>query len=256
MTSLRLPIVMVATLLPTFVHAQSPRVQPGELPAPTIAVSGAAEIRVVPDEVLLRFSVEGREANLDAAVNACDTGTAAVLAFIRESGVEEKDVQSDFIAIRPQFPVDRGVESLVPSHFQAIRGFAVRLRDVAQFDTLLEGILKSGAQRVDDVEFRTTALRKHRDLARQQAIRAAREKAMALAGELDAKVGRPYSIQESSGGGVRNGSSGHRDHFAGSQNVVHDAGPIGVAAEGETEQKLAAGMISVVSRVHVVFMLE
>jgi uncharacterized protein YggE len=162
MTALRLPIVMVATLLPALVQAQAPRGLPVEPLGPTIAVSGAAEIRVVPDEVLLRFSVEGREAKLDAAVKACDSSTAAVLAFVKESGVEEKDVQSDFIAIHPQFPVDRGVESLVPSHFQASRGFAVRLRDVAKFDALLEGILKSGAHRVNDVEFRTTARRGRR----------------------------------------------------------------------------------------------
>lgn len=157
--------------------------------------------------------------------------------------------------IDPHFPVNQGVESLVPSHFQASRGFAVRLRDVAKFDALLEGILKSGAHRVNDIEFRTPSLRKHRDLARQQAVRAAKAEAVALAEELGAKVGKPYSIQEESGGGVRNGSSGYRDRFAVSQNR-QDMGPVGAAAEGETEQKLAAGMIGVTARVDVVFMLE
>lgn len=79
---------------------------------------------------------------------------------------------------------------------------------------------------------------------------------MALAGELGAKVGKPYSIQEVSGGGVRNGSSGDRDRFATSQIVVQDVGSVGVATEGETEQKLAAGMIAVTSSVSVVFVLE
>lgn len=129
----------------------------------------------------------GREPKLDAAVKACDTSTATVLAFVKELGVEEKDVQSDFIAIQPHFPVNQGVESLVPSHFQASRGFAVRLRDVAKFDALL---------------------------------------------------------------------SGYRDRFAGSQNIVQDMGPVGAAGEGETEQKLAAGMIGVTSSVSLVFVLE
>jgi len=99
-------------------------------------------------------------------------------------------------------------------------------------------------------------LRKHRDMARQQAIRAAREKAVALAGDLGAKVGKPFSIQETSGGGVRNGSSGFRDRWAAMQNSVQEADRSGAAAEGEGEQKLAAGMISVTSRVDVVFALE
>lgn len=256
MTSLRLPLVLVATIVPTLAHAQVPRGLRLEPAEPTISVSGAAEIRVVPDEVLLRFSVESREAQLVDAIKACDTSTAAVLAFVKAAGSADKDVQSDFIAIEPVFERPNGQESLTPRFFRASRGFAVRLHDVAKFDALLEGILKSGAARVEDVEFRTTLLRKHRDMARQQAIRAAREKAVALAGELGAKVGKPFSIQETSGGGVRNGSSGFRDRWAAMQNSVQEADRGGAAAEGEGEQKLAAGMISVTSRVDVVFALE
>ena len=256
MALLRLSVVLLVALVPSFVRAQMPRDLVGPPPEPTISVSGAAEIRVVPDEVLLRFSVEDRDPKLDAAVKACDTSTAAVLAFVKAAGIADHDVQSDFISIEPVFERPHGEESIVPRFFRAGRGFAVRLRDVAKFDALLEGILKAGADRVVDVEFRTTALRKHRDLARQQAVRAAREKAVALAGELGAKVGKPVSIHETSGGGVRNASSGHGDRWATAQNVVQDPGRGGATPEGEADQKLAAGMISVTSRVDVAFALE
>ena len=255
-SSLRLTVVLGASLVPSFIHAQVPRGLVCPAPEPTIAVSGAAEIRVVPDEVLLRFAVEDREAKLVDAVKACNTSTAAVLAFVNESGIAAPNVQSDFITIEPVYERPNGEESPVPRFFRASRGFAVRLRDVAKFDALLEGILKSGADRVEDVEFRTTALRKHRDLARQQAVRAAREKAVALAGELGAKVGKPVSIHETSGGGVRNGSSGRGDRWATAQNVVQHAGRGDATPETDPDQKLAAGMISVTSRVDVAFALE
>lgn len=220
----------------------------------TIAVAAGAEIRVVPDEVHLRFSVEDRNRSLDEAVKACDKRTAAVLAFLTESGVDGKDVRSDFITIAPQYRNDRGVESLVPEHFDARRGFVVRLREVEKFDALLAGLLHHGAQRVQDVEIRTTELRKHRDLARQKAIRAARDKAVALAGELNAKVGKPQSIQEVAGGGVAGRSSFDRRLDQGvSQTVVQSAA--GPAADPD-DQMLAAGMISVTSSVSVVFLLE
>jgi len=256
MTSLRLPLVLVATLLPTLVHAQIIRGFPMEPAERTVAVSGAAEIRVVPDEVVLRFAVEDRSPKLAEAVKACDTSTAAVLAFVKQAGIAAQDVQSDSITIEPVFERPNGDESLVPRFFRASRGFAVRLRDVAKFDALLQGILEAGADRVEDVEFRTTALRRHRDLARQQAIRAARDKAVALAGELGARVGKPCSIRETSGGGVRNGASHHGDRWATAQNVVRDDDRGAATAEDDAEQKLAAGMISVTSRVDVVFTLE
>lgn len=256
MTLLRLPLVLVPTLLPTLVHAQIIPGFPMEPAKPTITVSGAAEIRVVPDEVVVRFAVEDRSPKLAEAVKACDTSTAAVLAFVKQAGIAPEDVQSDSITIEPVFERPHGEESLVPRFFRASRGFAVRLRDVAKFDGLLQGILEAGADRVEDVEFRTTALRTHRDLARQQAIRAARDKAVALAGELGGKVGKPFSIRETSSGGVRNGASHHGDRWATAQNVVRDDDRGGATAEDDAEQKLAAGMIGVTSRVDVVFTLE
>jgi uncharacterized protein YggE len=255
-SSLRLTVVLCAALVPSFVHGQVPRGLVCPPPEPMISVSGAAEIRVVPDEVVLRFSIEDRDQKLADAVKACDTSTAAVLAFVKAAGIADKDVQSDFITIEPVFDRRDGDESMAPRFFRAGRGFAVRLRDVAKFDALLEGILTSGADRVEDVEFRTTALRKHRDLARQQAVRAAREKAVALAGELGAKVGKPVSIHETSGGGVRNGSSGRGDRWATAQNIVQDAGRGDATPETDPDQKLAAGMIGVTSRVDVTFTLE
>jgi uncharacterized protein YggE len=59
----------------------------------------------------------------------------------------------------------------------------------------------------------TTELKKHREEARQQAIQAAKDKAVQLAKVLDATVGKPKEIVETSNnyyfasGGV-NGSSG------------------------------------------------
>jgi|688.fasta_scaffold169488_2 uncharacterized protein YggE len=215
----------------------------------TITVSAGAEVRVVPDEIVLQFSVEERNRVLDEAVKACDTRTKAVLKFLGDAGIGGKDVHSQFISIEPHHRNHQGVEVLVPEHFSAHRGFIVRLREVGKFDELLAGILRNGAQRVQDVSFRNTELRKHRDIARQKAIRAAREKAVALAGELDATVGKPQSITEVSGGG--DGGRSRSDQPM-TQNVYRTEG---VGADPE-DQMVALGTISVTSKVTVVFQLE
>jgi uncharacterized protein YggE len=253
MTSIRLPLVLLAALVPSSVHAQSNRGLRLEPAVPTITVAASTAILVVPDEVMVRFSVEDRSPKLADAVKACDTSTAAVLDFLKQSGIAAKDVDSDFIEIVPDFNGPRGEDLLEPRFFDVRRGFALRLREVAKFDALLTGMLEAGVDRVQEVEFRTTALRKHRDQARLQAVRAAREKAVALAGELGAKVGKPFSIEETPGGGVR-GHGGRRGQAHSQINIEADAP--GDATDGDAEQKLAAGMISVTSRVDVVFTLE
>jgi uncharacterized protein YggE len=218
----------------------------------SISVSGTAEIRVSPDEVNLRLGVETRNAQLDEAVKQNETKTTAVLKFLRESGIEDKDVQTDFIQIQPQYHTDRGEQQVTPVYYQVQRNLGVRLRKIAQFDMVLAGALKNGVNHVMGIEFRTTELRKHRDAARQQAIRAAKEKAVALAQELDAKVGKAQNINEHTSGGWWGWSGTNWSHSnAMIQNSMQSA-PGGEPSEGN----LAVGQISVNATVNVTFELE
>ena len=72
----------------------------------------------------------------------------------------------------------------------------VTLSDLSKFEDLLSGVLDAGANYVHNVKFQTTELRKYRDQARALAIKAAQEKATALAGELSQELGEPVTITE------------------------------------------------------------
>jgi uncharacterized protein len=218
---------------------------------PSISVAGTAEIRVAPDEVNLRLAVETRDPKLDEAVTQNDTRTAAVLKFLKEAGIDAKDVQTDFVEIQPQYNTDRREQHLVPEYYQVRRNLGVRLRKVSQFDAVLAGALRQGVNYVLGIDFRTTELRKHRDAARQQAIRAAKEKAVALAAELDATVGKAQSIHEQTGGGWWSPPHSWNLSNLMVQNVSQPA-PSGESTDGN----LAVGMINVTATVNVTFALE
>ena len=220
-------------------------------PKPSIAVSGTAEIRVAPDEVNLRLAVESRDLRLDEAVKQNDARTAAVLKFLKEAGIEAKDVQTDYVEINPHYNTDRGVQQIVPEFYLVRRNLGVRLRKVGQFDAVLAGALKSGVNYVLGIDFRTTELRKHRDAARQQAIRAAKEKAVALAAELEAKVGKPTQINEETHSGWW-GAAHYSNVNAFAQNSIQ----VAPGGGGETEGNLAVGMINVSATVNVTFALQ
>jgi uncharacterized protein YggE len=237
-------LILVCLLVRT-VNAQN--AQPAV--KPTISVSGTAEIRVAPDEVHLRLAVETRDPKLDVAVKQNDERTAAVLKFLKEAGIDAKDVQTDYVEINPQYH-DRRVQQLVPEYYQVRRSLGVRLRKVAQFDEVMAGVLRNGVNYVLGIDFRTTELRKHRDAARQQAIRAAKEKAVALAEELDVKVGKAQSINEQTGGGWWGWSGPYANAM--SQNVSQVAPGGSDGGEGN----LSVGMINVTATVNVTFALE
>ena len=218
---------------------------------PSIHSSGTAEIRVAPDEVSLRLAIETRDLKLDEAVKQNDTKTAAVLKFLKEAGIAAKDVQTDYVEIQPVYH-DRREQQIVPEYYQVRRNLGIRVRSVEKFDGVLAGVLRSGANHVLGIDFRTTELRKHRDAARQQAIRAAKEKAVALAGELNAKVGKATNIQEQTQSGWYGSASRYGNFNAFAQNTVQ----VAPGGAGEGDGNLSVGMISVTATVNVTFALE
>jgi uncharacterized protein YggE len=218
----------------------------------TISVSGSAEVKVPPDEINLDVGVEARNPDLDEAKSQNDQKVSAVLKFLRENGIDSKDIQTDFIGIHPEFKHERDT---VPEIYVVQRSIGIRLRRVSDFEKVLTGILKNGVNYVGGIDFRTTELRKHRDMARQMAIRAAREKADALARELGVKVGRVQSISENTWGGWWNwsgGSWGSQRYSSPYQNVTQNID--GGAPSGDGS--LSVGQISVSATVNVSFALE
>ena len=233
--------------------AQSCRAQWGSLndkSVPNISVSGSAEIKVAPDEVHLSLGVESRDPNMEAAKKQNDTKIAAIVTFLKGLKIEAKDIQTDFIRIQPHYSDS---EDVIPSRYDVQQGIDVKLRRVSDYDAALTGVLKHGATHVHGIEFRTTELRKHRDAARKLAIKAAKEKATALAADLDVKVGRVMSISENSWGGTFSGSYyGGSSGGYGGQNVSQSAGN-GNPDESGT---LSVGLISIGADVTLTFVLE
>jgi hypothetical protein len=73
---------------------------------------------------------------------------------------------------------------------------SVTVRDLSKLDTLLQGLIAAGGNRIDSVEYETSDLRKYRDQARELAVKAAREKAQAMAHALGQEIGKAQSIEE------------------------------------------------------------
>src|SRR5262249_31289177 len=134
---------------------------------------------------------------LDAARQANTAECARLLSAIKGLGVPERDIQTDVLTVDIDYKSDnrpsRGVDS-----YYVRRAYSITLNDTKRFEALVDTALNNGANKMMGFEFKTKELRKHRDQARQMAIKAAREKAQALAAALGATVGAPRTIQEGS----------------------------------------------------------
>lgn len=219
-----------------------------------ISVSGSAEVKVTPDEIYLSVGVETRDSNLPDAKRQNDEQIAKALGFLKRAGLPDKDVKTDYINVEPSY--DHNISRLTPLYYQVQKSIEVKLTKIETFEGLLTGLLTNGVTHVHGVEFRTSQLRKHRDAARAAAIRAAKEKAEALAAELSVKIGKVSNINANDyWGGGWSGSSGYwggRSGGGGSQNSSQNQG----GAVEKTDGTLSIGQVSISASVNVTFAIE
>jgi hypothetical protein len=232
------------------VHAAAPATTSGSDTPGTISVTGDAEVRVVPDEVILTLGVETWHQSLNRAKRENDQRVAEVTALARAHGIPAEHIQTDHISIQPRYENNYEKDQFIG--FFVRRTVVLTLRDLTRFEDLLTGALESGASHVHGIQFRTTELRAHKDEARSLAVVAAREKAAAMASDLGQVIGAPRQVREVQIGWWSPYSSwwggGWGQNVA--QNVIQEVGG-GNAAGGDGT--LSPGQISVRAQVSVTF---
>ncbi len=226
--------------------------QPSSQETRRVTVTGEAQVRVVPDEVILSLGVETWDKNLNVAKSRNDEIVKRVLALAGRYGIEPEHVQTDYLGVEPRYR-DGYYEDRDFVGYFVHKTIVITLRDLSRFEEVLSASLEAGVNYVHGIEFRTTELRQHRDQARALAIKAAKEKAVALAGELGQQVGDPLTIQEEQGGWWSSYGAwwGSRWGGAMTQNVIQEVG----GASALADSSVAPGQIEVTARVTVSFEL-
>ena len=236
---------------------------------PTVEVQGEAEIQVEPDHATLRLAVQHFDGALLDARRRSQAAVEAVFAQAQTLGVSRADLASTPVMVFPsRWGCGTCSEAEQKTGHTARASITITLRKLGALMTLVEALSNDPAVQLEDVEYRTSALRQHRDQARTLAIRAAREKAAAFSGELDQQIGKALSISEQKPGEdgywswsqwgysccgyySYRGAYGARDM---SQNVIMQADAAPGAGPGG-DGPLAPGRIAVRARVAVVFEL-
>lgn len=229
----------------------------------TISVSGEAEIRMVPDQVLIAFTAESRGPDLVETQKKNDAAVKALIDRATQTlGVKKEYIQTDFTTLTPNYRNCNYEDELAGRcnplqivYYSVRKGIQIRLADLSRYEDLVAAALQSGITNIDNIQFVTTELRKHRDAAREQAAKAAKEKADAIASVLGVKVGKPVTVNtQSYAAYFSRGYGGSARGFSQmAQNIIQEAAP---PSGSEGESPLALGQISVTASVQVTFEIE
>jgi uncharacterized protein len=204
----------------------------------SIQVKGTAVLNVAPDRVLIEMGVEsdGRTAAIVQSINA--TTIEKVTKAIRDLGVEAQDITSDWYVIEPLY---EDYSSIQIKGYRINDTVAITLRNVHKTNDVINAAIRAGANTVINVELYTSELRKYRDQARDMAMKAAVEKAQALAQAAGAETGCVLNINENTWSYYNGGMAGNtRSQNIWTQNVSQNAAPM----DGETGALSEAGPVS------------
>ncbi len=224
----------------------------------TVSVSGTAVVNVTPDRALIQLGVQsnGRTAAIVQANN-----TAAIehiTQAIKRFGIEAKDISTDWYVIEPLY---EDYDSLRIKGYRINNTIAITLKDVSKVNDVITAALQTGANQVIHEDLYTSELRKYRDQARELAMKAAVEKAQALAQAGGAQAGCVRSINENSWSyyngwyGWYGGGQDRQNIWT--QNVSQNA-TTPSAADGASSEDgpVSLGQISIKAQVDVTFGLQ
>jgi uncharacterized protein len=224
-------------------------------PGRSIQVSGTAVVNVSPNRALIQLGVQsnGKTPKEVQARNAVTL--SKVIKAVKSLGVEARDISTDRYIIQPIYePYD----SLYIDGYRIYNIISITMRDVDKTSDAIAAAFQAGANQVVNVEFYTSELRKYRDQAREMAMKAASEKASALAKAAGTDTDCVLNINENS----QSYFNGWNWWYGGSnqnlwtQNVSQNAAPTGSAPQSSDDTPVSMGQISIRAEVSVTFALK
>ncbi len=172
-------------------------------PTRSFTVEGEGKVEIVPDVAKFSVSVVSDQGRDVAAVQKANTEKmTAVNAFLKESGVSEKDLKTEEYTLSPRYDYPSCV-GLAVCPQPTIAGYTltqtlrVTVRETDKIGDLLSGVVANGANTVSQVTFTVDDEEDVKADARNEAIEAAQKKAARIAKDAGFEIGKLISIYES-----------------------------------------------------------
>lgn len=231
--------------------------QQGQFPGdhPRISVNGEAVVRVQPDQITITFGIETWDTDILIAKEKNNEIMKKAAAVIRNSGIQDKDIQTDYLSIEPRYTDSYERKNFIGYFVR--NTIVVTLTKADKVENLVTDMLQSGVNYIHNINFQTSEFKKYREQARELALNAAKEKAEKMAGALGQTVGNPVYINE----GYTGSDWWYYNSWSGwgygrsdvmSQNVVQNI----QGSPDQISETIALGKISIKATVNITFELR
>jgi uncharacterized protein YggE len=202
---------------------------------PVITVTGTAEVQIAPDEAVFSIDVTKTNKDLQAAKRLNDESVGKILELTRRFSISPQNVQTTQIVVDMKYESIRDARTRIVSDdgeeigkrvfkgYEVSKSVTVRLTDLSRFEEFFAEVLQTGVSGVNSVKFETSKLRENKDKAREMAMKAAKEKATAMAAAVGQTIGRAVKVTEGNVGGQLFGNYSINSNAVGTAGVFTDS---------------------------------
>ncbi len=162
----------------------------------SITVSGEGKVIGVPDvaEISIGYTIEKK-----TVAAAQKDNTEKMNAFVKtlkaDFAIDDKDLQTSGYSISPRYDWLEGKQVL--RGYEVSQSLQLKIRDLDKISPVLDAAGQAGLNQIGSLAFAIDEPENIEQEAREKAIRAAKEKAEALAAVAGVKLGRIISFSES-----------------------------------------------------------
>lgn len=167
------------------------------MPTNTISVSGTGEAFAKPDIARISVSVSKLAATALEAQKQHTEAINKVVEFIKNSGVEDKDIKTSNYSINQEYDYTETGRRFLG--YRIAQTLEVKIRNLDNVGKILSGATAAGANEISGVQFVIDNEDAMKREAREQAIGKAKEKAREIEKDLGIKLGKLTSFYESGG---------------------------------------------------------
>ena len=180
---MRTILILAITAMTTLAHAQQIE--------PTVGVTGEGKVIVVPDEVTISLGVQTQGKDAAAVKSENDKAVDKVLDFLLKKNIPQNQVQTEYVSLNKNYDYNTKVYN-----YNASQTISVKLKDLSKYDEIMSGLVASGINSINGVNFGSSKMDTYEAEARKKAVANAKMKAQEYAGVLGQKIGKAVQIAE------------------------------------------------------------
>jgi hypothetical protein len=187
-------LVLISIFLLTLITSEVLDIKAKLKSKETVTFSGEGKAIGIPDIASVNFSVVTEKMTAKEVMAENAKKMNEVINFVKESGVDEKDIKTQAYYLSPRYDWIEGER--ISKGYELTSTLTVKVRDIEKISDIIDGAVLKGANQVGNIQFVIDDPEKLEEEARNKAIENAKTRADSISRATGLKIGRILSFAE------------------------------------------------------------